>query len=271
MKSKLKKIGKIILIVIAIILVLATIVWAVGIRLLIRHYAKEVTAKMEPASEYFTEFDLTIPDSVEVQNVTAHGVTATIPAEFEEIEPIGTTINYGIMDSEGNQTELILFLTPGDVSELALFSEKNMAEMTDTPLKKFAVKQLMKGFEDLGHGIPDNFYSAYKSFYLLTEEDYSFWNWKQGFAYVVNGMLKNVISFACDYTYIYETEDICGFLHVTDRTEKDNEGYSGPKYKVVAELLSTDDLSTDHTIIIGGDSLETIYAIINSVVIEQKD
>ena len=269
MKSKKSKIIKIILVVVISIVVLATLIGTMGLRLVIRNYAKQVTAELGPAAEFFTEFDITMPNSVAVQDITHYGMTITLPGYFKEKEvSLQETRMYAVMDEEGNATESVIFVAPGDVSEINLFSEEKIEKMTDGPLEKYAVKQLMKGFEDLGNGIPDNFYNMTKAYYLLTEKDYSFWNWKQGFAYVVNGIIKNSIAVGCDYTYIYETEDICGFIHVTDRTEQAQSDSSRPDYYVVADMFSTDDFSKSHDLIINCASLETAYAIINSIEIE---
>lgn len=54
MKTKKNKILKIILIVVISIVVLSTLIGTIGLRLVIRHYAKQVTAEMTPPAEYFT-------------------------------------------------------------------------------------------------------------------------------------------------------------------------------------------------------------------------
>lgn len=261
MKNRKRKIIKIILIVVIYIVVLASLIWTVGPRLAIRHYAKQITAELGPAAEYFTEFDLTMPDSVAVQDITHYGMTVSIPAHFKETEPLHTNRIFKVVDEEGNTTEILLIRAPNDVSEMNMLT---VGKMADNPLERYIMEQLMKGYEDLGNGIPDNFYNMSKAYYLLTEEDYSFWNWKQGLAYITSGILKSQLAFACDYTYIYETEDICGFIHVKDNTSDS----SKPDYFVVANMYSTDDFSTSHDLIIHCDSLEMFYAIINSIEIE---
>ena len=179
MQSKKKNMKKVVIVVISIV-ILATLIWNLGLRLIIHYYAKQVTAELGPAAEYFTKYDVTIPESEAVQEITPNYITVTIPACFKEIDPIDKSLIYAVMDEEGNPTERVIFTAPYDVSEINLFSTENIAEIANAPLKKYAVKQLMKGFDELGNGIPDNYYNMYKSFYLLTEEEYSFWNWKQG-------------------------------------------------------------------------------------------
>lgn len=270
MKTKKKKILKIILIVVISLVVLATLIGTIGLRLVIRHYAKQVTAEMTPPAEYFTEYDQTLADFGEMQDITHNGMTVTIPAYFQELEmPMHETYMYGVIDEEGNSsdTECIILSRPDDVSDLSLFSEESMAEMGDSFLKKYALKKLAKGFEDLGHGIPDNAYTTLKSTSLLSKDDYSFWNWQQGFAYVVSGLLKNAY-FTFDYNYIYETDDICGIIHVRDYTLDTDGSTKGYKYYIIAEMYSTDDFSTSRVLLIRSNSLEMAYGMINSIVIE---
>ena len=178
-KSETGKVKRIILIVVISMVILTLLVWNVGIRLIILYLERQITPKLGPAAEYFTEFDLTMADSEAVQVITINDVTITIPAEFEETEPLGTTRIFSTIDEEGNVTKGLLILTPGDVSEINLLGEQNMDKMAANFWGKYAVKQLVKGYEDLGYGIPDNFYNMSKSYYLLKEEDYSFWNWRK--------------------------------------------------------------------------------------------
>jgi hypothetical protein len=186
----------------------------------------------------------------------------TIPGNYTEKElSLENTIMY-ILPTEGEtDTESVVFMASSDLSDMNLFSEENMATYTGGILDKFAVNKLMKGFKDLGHGLPDSAYNTFKSTALLTADDYSFWNWQKGFAYVVSGMIKNT-SFLGDYNYIYETENICGIIHVRELTEQNC------KYYIVADMFSTDDLSTAHGLLIKTNSLEQAYAMINSITIE---
>lgn len=268
MKSKKSKVIKIILIVVISLVVLATLIGTIGLRLVIRHYAKEVTAEMSPPAEYFTEYDQNYGDADAVQDITHNGMTVTIPAHFETKEiNLEETYMYAVLDEEGNASESIVFMRPDDVTDMNLFSEKNLAEMGNGFLKKYALKKLMKGFEDLGHGLPDNAYTTLKSTSLLSKDDYSFWNLQKGFAYVVSGLLKNT-TFTGDYNYIYETDDICGIIHVRDFTLDGSNSTQNCNYYIVADMYSTSDFTTSHGLLIKCNSLEMAYSMINSIVIE---
>lgn len=258
------KTQKIILIVLISIVVLCTLIGTLGIRLIIRHYAKQVTAELTPASTYFTEYDVVFDSSDSTQRVTHNGITVTIPEAYKEKEiSLENTYQYSIMGEDDKALESVVFMAPYDASDMNLFSEENLAEMNGSFIEKYAVKQLMKGFEKLGHGVPDSAYNTLKSASLLTADDYSFWNWKQGFAYVVSGMLKNTI-YLSDYNYIYETDDMCGFIHVRDLSYSEQD-YN---YYLIVKVYSTKDLGTEYGLLIRCNSLDVAYGIINSIVIE---
>ena len=66
------------------IVVLVTLIGTIGLRLVIRYYAKQVTAEMPPSAEFFTEYDQTLAEFGEMQDITHNGMTVTIPAYFQE-------------------------------------------------------------------------------------------------------------------------------------------------------------------------------------------
>ena len=269
LKSNKSRLKKTILKVVSSFFVLFTLVGFFGPRLVFRYYAKLVTAQLGPAAEFFTEFDLNLSNTETVSEVTFDGMTVTLPEDFKEQDsPQGTACISKAQDEEGKPEGSSVIMTIMDVSEMNQAVDEMIMEQADGSFKKYVAKQLLKGFEKAGNGIPENHYALKKSCFLLTEEDYSFWNWSQGFAYVIYGSLKDELAYPADTTYIYEKEDICGFIYIVDRTERAKSNSSVLNYKVVATMYSTDDFSTEHTLIMESDSLETAYAIINSAEIE---
>lgn len=265
-KSKLKKI---ILIVVSSLFVLFTLVGFFGPRLVVRYYAKQVTAELGPVAEYFTGFDLALPDAEPVREVTFGGMTITLPGYLKEREsPLDSVCIYEEPEEEGGTRGSSVIITTSDVSEMNHYIDEMITNRADGPFKKYVAKQLWKGFGNAGNGIPTNYYTLAKSCFLLTEEDYSFWNWSQGCAYVIYGLLKSELAYPADDTYIYEKEDICGFIYIVDISDHAQSDSSSLNYKVVAGMYSTDDFSTEHILMIQSDSLETTYAIINSAEIE---
>ncbi len=257
------KAKKIILTIVIIIVSLAILAWIFIPRLLILFAAKQVTPDVGPAAEYFTEYDATMDTIDYVQDISHDGLTMTIPGNYVEHElTLENTIMY-ILPTKGETgaQESIVFMAVSDLSDMNLFSEENLTELTGGLLDKFATNRLMKGFEALGHGLPDSAYNTFKSTALLSEDDYSFWNVNQGFAYVISGMIKNT-SFMADHNYIYETEDICGIIHVRELPDQEC------KYYIVADMFSTEDLGTAHGLLIKTNNLDLAYAMINSITIE---
>lgn len=268
LKSNKRKLKKTILIVVSSLFVLFTLIGFFGPRLVFGYCAKQVTAQLGPAAEFFTKFDLTLQDTETVREVTFDGMTVTLPGNLtNERSVLSNSYIYEEPKEEGDTGSSVIIATI-DVSEMNQDINEMVTEQVDGLFKKYVAKQLLKGFEEEGSGIPTNYYSLAKSCFLLTEGDYSFWNWKQGFVYVIYGLLKNELGYPCDYTYIYEKEDICGFIYVVDKTEQAQSDSSVLNYRVVATMYSMDDFSMEHVLMIHTDSLEAAYAIINSVEIE---
>lgn len=250
MSKKVKKILKIVIIIIAIL----TLIWMLGIRLLIWYYAQDAFY-VGPAAEYFTEYDVTLEDT---QSVSHNGITMNIPSNYVEDEPFGSTIIYRSPD----ETEAVLIMAAKTDSRMALFSEETVAQMSDGFLSKIGTRQLMNGFKAMDNGLPDTWYTTYKFLSLLTADDYSFLNWKQGYAYVVSKIMADAFFLNdCDQ-YLYETEDICGIIQISDNFNR----YG--TYKVYAYLFPTYDLNTNYSVILSAGSLEEIYGMINSIVIQ---
>jgi hypothetical protein len=234
-----------------------------------RYYAKQVTAQLGPAAEYFTEFDQALPETEAVREVTFEEMTVILPGYLkDERSVLGDAYIYEEPEEEGKPRGSFVIMTTMDVSEMNHAIDEMIMEQADGPFKKYIAKQLVKGFKNAGKEIPENYYALRKSCFLLTKEDYSFWHWTQGLAYVIYGLLKNELAYPCDYTYIYEREDCCGFINVVDKTEQAQSDSSVLNYKVVVMLYNTDDFSTEHVLMIHTDSLETAYAIINSAKIK---
>ncbi len=262
------KLKKPILIIVAVLIVLAILIPTIGIRLYIRHHAKQITPELGLTAEYFTEYDVGFAATDDVQTLSHNSTTLTAPGYFTEGElNLDDAYMYTYQNEAGTVSESIVFMAPYDQSDMNLLSEENMAQFTNGFLDEYAAKQLRKGFEKLGHGIPDNAYHTSKCIELLSADDYSFWNWKQGFAYVVCGILKRE-SIWLNSHYVYETEDICGIIRIRDFSDADNQAEKGFRYYIIADMYSTKDLNTVHGLLIKCNSLETAYAIINSVVIE---
>ncbi len=271
LKCNTSKLKKIVLIVVGSLFVLLALVIFFGPRFVVYHQAKEVTAQLGSAAEWFTEYDLTFTEAETVQKATHDGMTVSIPEGFSEREM--TTEEWRIFDGpeagEGILGEYVL-LASSDVQDLNWAIDDMISEMVDKKsgiFKNYVAKRLSKEFKELSHG-NTNFYTLAKSCYLLTEEDYSFWNLTKGLAYLIKGALKTGMTPYCDYILIYEKEDVRGLIYVTDRSLHTELSSSAPNYSFQIELYGRDDFSTSYVLLIRCDDLETAYSILNSAEIE---
>ena len=251
MRKKIKKILKIILI----IAVILTLLWMLGIRLLIWFFAQDAFY-VGPAAEAYTKYDVTLSDT---QSISFGGLTMHIPDDYVQMEE---DFDHCVVYNSPDETSSLLIMTPETNSQMALFSAENIAQMSGGFLNETGSRYIMKGFQALGNGSLDTWYTTYKSLLLLTPDDYSFLNWRQGFAYVVSALMKESLFSVDQKTYLYETEDFCGIIRIDD-----NVNNSGA-YKVYVDIFPADDLNTCHSVLFRLGSLNDIYGMLNSITIE---
>ena len=266
-----RNVKKIVLIVGGSFLVLLALVAFFAPRFIVYYQAKKVTTQLGPAAEWMTEYDLTFAETEPVQKVSFDGMTVLIPGNFRERETALETCRVydGPVEKDEGRRENVL-MTTGDVSDLNRSIDEMKSVLVDKKsgiFRNYIAKRLSKEMKELSQENP-NYYSLAKSCYLLTEKDYSFWNLEKGIAYLIKGTLKTGITPYCDYILIYEKEDVCGLIYVTDRSLYTELSSSSPNYSLQVELYGMDDFSTSHFLLIKCDTLETAYAIINSAEIE---
>ena len=101
-----------------IIIVILTLIWMLGIRLIIWLFAQDAFY-VGSAAEYFTKYDITLEDT---QTISHNGITMNIPGDYVEDEPLGNTIIYRSPD----ETAAVMILVADTDSNMALFSEKTL-------------------------------------------------------------------------------------------------------------------------------------------------
>ncbi|MBE6850364.1 MAG: hypothetical protein E7504_01275 [Ruminococcus sp.] len=243
------KTAKIILTVVSILFVLSFAAWLLVPRILLAVSTKAILDDVGEAATYFTEYDVRNED---VQTIDNGHITIDIPADY--------TIKDTHIDSvtiyKKPETNLTLLMIDSDnMSEMNLLKEENLSEYLTDVQFNIGTKQLTKGFEALGNGLPDSAYNTFKCIWMLDKEDNSFWNINQATAFFVTGTLKNIL-IQYENTMIYETDDICGFVGYT---QLDN-----GTFRVRLEMYQTDDLNTVSTVMLRVKDLETAYAVMNS-------
>ncbi|MBE5934069.1 MAG: hypothetical protein E7263_11690 [Lachnospiraceae bacterium] len=121
----------------------------------------------------------------------------------------------------------------------------------------YSLDDLRDGFEKLGYGIPDSTYNTYKCFYLLKEEDYSFWDYEKALAFANTAFVKNEVA-QMDVHYVYERDDMYALIMERNMTEE------GKIYFYV-DVFSPDDLNKSCLVLIRVEDRQQAYAMINSI------
>lgn len=243
---------KIALIILGVIIVLLGLLWFFVPRFLVQVMAKAAAPDELYTAKEFTAYSVTADN---VQPVTNGRITVDIPAELvkKELEDVESTLY-----TDGGSNTVII-MPPYEYEDFNLFELDDFGGYDLSDLKQLkGLMDIKKGFEKLGNGIPENAFSAFKCAYTLSRDDYSFWDLNQGIAYTITGVLRHVLPVFGDI-YVYETEDICGFVSVSE-----NDTGEGAAYRVMLSIYSTDDLNTVNDIIMNTDTPEVAYAVINS-------
>lgn len=252
MTQKKSECGKVVFWV-AVILVLVfltrVIVPCAGVRLALDLFIPDVGA----GAEYFTEYDVRDDSLV----MTDSHLNIGIPERCVKLEKGLKADVYGPADGE----QLGIIIMPAyDLSDMDLYNRDMYEDISDGEYKLLA-SVLDNWFDELGYGYPNSGYGTQKCIHLLDDGDRSFWNIGKNIAFAVTGVLKLETAIFGDEVYIYETDDKCGIISVSDH-ETDG------GYYVIAEMYDTEDLGMSYSVMIRGNDLQEIYSIINSITIE---
>ncbi len=208
------------------------------------------------AAAYYTEYDVT-DDSLVI--VEAEHCTIGIPADYVQKELSADIHSDYYHDPENDGLSVMIVEPQDDLERLSLFYRGHYENVSDEQYE-FIISVLEKWYNALGKGIPDTAYDTYKGVHLLDESDRGFWNMGRSIAFGITGILKLQMPMFGDY-YIYETDEMCGFVSIGDHTD---EGY----YYVTAEMYSVDDLNQPYNFIIRTKTAEEAYTIVNSITIK---
>ncbi|MBQ9948162.1 MAG: zf-HC2 domain-containing protein [Oscillospiraceae bacterium] len=241
------------LIALAAVLFFGVIRPRVELNKLINDYIPEVGK----SAEYFTSYDITDESLVTLETEV---MSIDIPANYVQ-KDLGELQSVMYHDSNNADRSVMVITSHTDMSDMNLFCRDNYDDVSDEEYEQI-VKYLKNWFGALGNGLPDSSYGTYKCIYLLNDDDRSFWNIGQNIAFGIMGLMKNELPLFGDVVYIYETDDMCGFVYVAMPKEQQD------FYRVTADFYSTDDLNTPHTVMIRSETLEEAYSIINSITFE---
>lgn len=248
------KAKKIVITVIAVLLVLAVAAWFFVPRIMLAVATSTIINDVGEAATYFTEYDVRNDN---VQTIDNGHIAIDIPKEFvKKDENLYELTIYQNADKSAS----VILVDSMDLSDLNMMQESMIQESrvqeAMSPAKiSISSKQLRRGFETMGNGIPDCAYNTYKCCHLTSKDDNSFWNINQASAFLVAGSLKSI---AATYgpVQIYENDSICGFISATVESDGTAKG--------LLEVYSTDDLNTVTGILVKGMDINDVYAIMNS-------
>lgn len=243
-----------VLIVVTVVLLIAAAIFLLP-RLLVYFSVKNLTMVDKPPAVYFTKYDADFScETVKVENGL---YSMEIPSDFTKTDKHS---DKGVLCQRINgDFKENIFLSETAVASLNL-SDPKIYEGADLP-KSMSREKIVEWFEILGHGAPDSAYDTLRIISLLTRDDYSFLNLKKGTAFAATALMKEV-EFSMENTYIYEREDICGFINMSDYADKET-GAKG--VYVIFEFFDTSDLDNSYIIALKTASEQDAYAAINSV------
>ncbi len=245
-----KKTVTITIIVASVLLVGYLVVAVIVPRVMLHNLIKENLSDIGDGAEYFTEYSVA---HTEATFSADNGYIAVdIPKVYKKQDEFSISQLY-----RKNDTNSISILEYDDFSEFNLLDPRNY-ENYDFEVE-IGIKEFVSGVEGFGNGLPDSAYGTYKCIYMMDEEDYNPFNFNNQVAYYAMGVLKTIVGTWGDVT-VYENDNICGFVHVSERTYIEE----GAKYFGLLEIYSKDNLNELTTIMIHTDNLQEIYAIMNS-------
>lgn len=118
------------------------------------------------------------------------------------------------------------------------------------------------GFERLGYGMPTTAYDSIRIALSMDAKDYNLLNYNKSAAFTYALAYRAGSFFLYDgvtsWSYLYEDENKCGYIHEEYREDYDY-------YRYTFSFYDPDDLNTEYTIVLYTKEKDTAYAIINSL------
>ncbi len=248
--TKKKKIT--IVIIVAAVLLVGYLALAVVVpRVMLHLMIKKTLGGVGSGAEYFTEYSAAYTGGT----ITAENghIIIDIPETCLKQEEFLETAQ---LFKEENK-HMVIMMNSDELTDMNLLDPENF-DSSDYKVK-IGLKDLTKGFEGFGNGLPDSAYGTFKCAYMLDEEDYNPMSLKNQVAYSVIGVLKTILSVYGEVR-IYERDNICGFVTVRENAEPEKEG----AYTVSLEIYTKDNLNKSTMVMVTTNNLDEAFALINS-------
>lgn len=137
-------------------------------RVMLYKIVKDYLPSIDKNAEYFTDFNIANND---VQAIDNGYISVKIPSDYYQ-----ETRNLELMPyfykSPDNEETVFFMKEPDDLSGLNLLRPENFENIENVP-KDMGIKEITKGFESIGKGLPDSAYNTYKLMLLINKDDYS--------------------------------------------------------------------------------------------------
>lgn len=245
-------------VVIGVIAVFLFLYWIVFPRWMMYKATDYLSAIDNEPAKYYEHYS--VQPNFEYITVDNGLFSAIIPSDFIARDRKEEYLPLIYRSSDEKQYEYVMFTNI--VGEPMDLTDPEQYEDMDNVTADMGMKQLTRGFEKIGHGLPNSSYNTYKATALLMRDDYSFWDLEKAVAFSILGIFKEIAYYDVDTLYIYETDDMCGIIQINRYIDEETD-FDG--YRVIFEMYNADDLNTSYTLMLGMQSLEDIYAVINSV------
>lgn len=241
------------------VIILGIVIWVIMPRVALSKMVDEfLIPNFTGKGEYFDGYDVRNDSFIRVEN---EFISLDIPAEYILEKQPSPEHDYPYIYRRNDTNEVVLLMSEPYDAVMDLTDYSQYDENENVPDEK-AFKKLTAAFESFGYGMPDSRFAVYKCSILLDKEDYSFWNLGKATAFVVLGTMKATgLSLYEDY-YVYESENIKGILSIEENTVDEDHP---TRYEAAFDVYPVSDLNHSYTIMFGMNSLEDIYAVINSV------
>lgn len=255
-----KKTKIIIFSIVAAVLILGFVIWVIMPRVALSKMVDEfLIPNFSGKGDFFDGYDVRNDSFKRVEN---EFVSLDIPSGFIlETQPSPEHDYPYIIYRRNDTNEVVLLMSEPYDAVMDLTDYSQYDENENVPDEK-AFKKLMAAFESFGYGLPDSRFAVYKCSILLDKEDYSFWNMGKATAFVVLGTIKATGVSLYEECYVYESENIKGILSIEENTVDEDHP---TRYEAAFEVYPVSDLNHSYTIMFGMNSLDDIYAVMNSV------
>ncbi len=221
-------------------------------------YIKQNITDVGAPAQQYDKYDIT--HSGEVIEVSNEAIAVKLPAKYEK-QDISMDRGELYKAADENVTVIMPF-SWGEEFDLTTAKDYDV----DTNV---TAEEVVKGFQSIWRITPDCAYNTIKCAYLTEKDCYNFWDINSQKAYIVSATLKKTLSNGNRDVFIYEKDDICGIVSYFERTESEikelQDKYGdATKYVATLEVFTKSDLNTSTTILVKVDSLDEVFAIMNS-------